>query len=149
MKLFNNFFFFTLCSFQLIFHHWKCCRTFFPLEMSAQMKCMAACFLFYRIFFSISVLFVCTTNPYLTPKASWVLEAFWFRLSLSYGCKSTNKKGWMWIHWYELWNKTTTIQPHCQHMVKSRIVPLPLYTLRLSISLRTQNPSLTWKRKGQ
>lgn len=91
-----------------------------------------------------------TTNPYLTAKASWVLEACWFRLSLSYGCKSTNKKGWMCVQWYEMWNKTTTIHPHWQLMVKSCIVPLPLYTVRLSkISLRTQNRSLTWKRKSQ
>lgn len=97
--------------------HWKCCK-FLLFEISAQMKCMAACFLFYWIFFSISVLCLRTTNPYLTHKASWVLEACWFRLSLSYE-KHKYKKGWMCIYLNEMWNKTTTIHPHCQLMVYS------------------------------
>lgn len=143
-------FFFPQYSFQLIFHHWKCCRTFFLLEMSAQMKCMAACFLFYRIFFSISVLFVYALLIliwHLKPAGFWKLaDSDWVCLM---GVKAQIKKDWMCIHWYEMWNKTTTIHPHCQLMVKSCIVLLPLYTVHLSkISLRTQTEALHGKGKA-
>lgn len=115
MKLFGQkvCFFFPRCSFQLI------TERYFVWNISTNEMHGCLFFIFYWIFFSISVLFVRTTNPYLTHKASWVLEACWFRLSLSYGCKSTNKKCWMCIHWKELWNETTTIHPHCQLMVYS------------------------------
>lgn len=104
--------FFPQCSFQLNFHHWKCCKLFFCLKYQHKWNAWLLVFCFTGFFFSISVLFVyALLILYLTRKASWVLEACWFRLGLSYGCKSTNKKGWMCILWYEMWNKTTTIHP--------------------------------------
>lgn len=85
--------FFPQYSFQLILHHWKCCRMFFLFEISAQMKYMAACFLFYRIFFSISVLFVYALLILiwqLKPAGSWKLaDSDWVCLM---GVKAQIKK---------------------------------------------------------
>jgi len=38
------------------------------------------------------------------------------------GVKAQIKKGWMCIHWNEMWNKTTTIHPHRKLVVYSCII---------------------------
>lgn len=143
MKLFDRTCFFPQCSYQLIFHHWKCCRMFFCLKYQHKWNAWMLVFCFKGSFSVLFVYALLILIWHLKPAGSWKLaDSEWVCFM---GVKAQIKKGWMWS---EMWNKTTAIYPHWQLMVKSCIVPLPLYTIRLSrISLRTQNRSLTWKRK--
>lgn len=122
MKLFGQKCFFP--SLLIPTDHWKCCFQFFVcLKYQHKWNAWLLVFYFTGYFSAFQSLFVYALLIliwHIKPAGFWKLaDSDWVCLM---DVKAQIKKGWMCIHWNEMWNKTTTIHPHRQLMVYSCVM---------------------------